>query len=320
MSIRLIVGPPGTGKTYSLVCAMQEKFKTDQPMVYSNMAGLKCPEYAYIEAAADFEHVSAGIVALDEVGNFFGSRDWQRRTKQQLTAFAQVRKDGLDLWCTTQHENRADTILRENCSEIWRCRRLGPCIVVQVLDPHSELKERRLGRRWFPLRSERFRLYDTLEKIDEYGRGGGRATLSAAVSTIARRREAARATSAAQQARQRSLNESIYRRGRRNLTMTDEAVEARRWLLEVRWGVCGESVPAVNVQAEVSRRRWLKVWGLTYEDVPVTCTRLNPWLLGLDPASVEARNDADRTEQAARDLIEGTKSSLRRERKTKGAI
>ena len=326
MAVIIIEGPPGTGKTLALMDALVARAKNPERtgMVYANMVGLKCPEAIYCEAVDDFADLSRGEVALDEGGLFFGSRTWQERSKEIMAAFAQVRKDGLDLLITAQHRDRLDTILRENCTEIWTMSRLGPFFCVTRTDPHvTDKKAKILGRRYFLLKMPVAACYDTYEKIDSLGRGGGGANIAPALSVVARRREAARTITEQQATRRKLLRETVFQPGRGNMQLTEEALEAQRYLERLRWELFRDDSPvkAGTVQREVARRRWLKVWGRTWADVPYDCTFSNPWLADHDPRTVSLRNVERRkheeivkamADQALKELKKAASLSMRR--------
>lgn len=286
-----------------------ELFKSEQPQVYSNMAGLRCPEAVYVDGAAGFLTLYSGLVLLDEVGVFFGSRTWQQRTEAQLASFAQVRKNGLDLLATTQHESRVDTVIRENSSEWVRCRRIGNWILSTTSCPHSKQILRRRVQR---LRPAVWSLYETLEVIGSTGRSDRFGVELGAVplSVVARRRQAQNAQRAAA-ARRRVEAVSIWRPGP-ELRFTREAQAAADWLADIGWcTVLGQPVAAA-VHAEVLRRRWLRAWGLKPADAPLTCSPDAPWLRGFSPAEVIARADAEAELEAAEALVSASRKAARR--------
>jgi len=315
------VGPPGSGKTVAMVDHALKLFRKSPRAVYSNMAGFHCPEYVYCEAAEEFSTLSSGLVLLDEAGVVFGSRDWQGRTKQDIAAFAQVRKEGLDLTMTAQHENRLDTILRENCSEYRRCRRIGRFIVIKKLDPHADRKNASLGHVLVCMTSGLWRQYDTFARIG--GRGGtvgsGASNLRP-VSRVAAKRSERIARERAEADRKLRLSESIWQKGGNVRRLTPEACSVSADMERVGYGVVGGRVVLDALQYEVSRRRWLAYWGLTWEDVSLRCDFDNPWLEGYSPDLVHMRNDKARAEQIVQDIIvQADRRAQARAAKTLGA-
>jgi hypothetical protein len=69
---------------------------------------------------------SRGItVLLDELNLWAPSRLWQELGIGVLNRWAYVRKDGLEIIWTAQHEARIDKVAREVTDFIWNCRSLG---------------------------------------------------------------------------------------------------------------------------------------------------------------------------------------------------
>lgn len=300
-------GPPGCGKTVSMVADTVLAYRRHPKAVFANMAGLKCPEAIYVEATDQFACLSSGQVLLDEAGIFFGSRSWAERSKRDIAAFAQVRKEGLDLSMTAQHENRLDTILRENASEFRRCRNFGnKFILVQRLDPHAEARHNRLGRYVRLMTPRLWQQYDTLARITlAGGTGGSGASNQVPAPLFARRRndedEQRRRNIAATEDRA----VSVWAKTGNVRQYTEEAEEARKWLAELGWGTVSGVVSTLRVKQEVKRRRWLKYWGLTYKDVDIDCSFDNPWLRGYDPLTVTRANEEAKLQAAALEIIKG---------------
>jgi hypothetical protein len=69
---------------------------------------------------------STGItVAIDELNLWAPSRLWQELGIGVLNRWAYVRKDGLDIVWSAQHEARIDKVAREVTDHIWACRSFG---------------------------------------------------------------------------------------------------------------------------------------------------------------------------------------------------
>lgn len=76
---------------------------------------------------------SRGItVLLDELNLWAPSRLWQKLGIGVLTRWAYVRKDGMDVRWSAQHESRIDKVAREVTDFIWTCRSVGPFSVSWV--------------------------------------------------------------------------------------------------------------------------------------------------------------------------------------------
>lgn len=64
------------------------------------------------------------VIALDELNLWAPSRLWQELGFGVLNRWAYVRKDGLHVMWTSQHEARIDKVAREVTDHIWVCRQL----------------------------------------------------------------------------------------------------------------------------------------------------------------------------------------------------
>lgn len=168
--IRGYLGWVGAGKTYSMVHDALEQFRETRCQVFTNMAGLKFPGAVYVEDLEAITRVGTGLVLIDEVGICMSSHYWQSVPRSVLMAFAQVRKNGLDVFWTAQHEARVDTVLRELTMEVRRCRRFGRYSFQSLEDPVAKVS---LGKRLVKLKQEVFAAYDTLEIIGAHGGGAG---------------------------------------------------------------------------------------------------------------------------------------------------
>lgn len=74
----------------------------------------------------DCHGCSKGItVVIDELNLWAPSRLWQELGVGVLNRWAYVRKDGLEIIWTAQHEARIDKVAREVTDFIWNCRKLG---------------------------------------------------------------------------------------------------------------------------------------------------------------------------------------------------
>jgi hypothetical protein len=92
---------------------------------------------------------SNGItIALDELNLWAPSRFWAKLGIGVLTRFAYVRKDGLELLWSAQHEARIDKVAREVTDFIWSCKSYGGIFTVfRRWSLHLQLFHR---RKWIP--------------------------------------------------------------------------------------------------------------------------------------------------------------------------
>lgn len=91
---------------------------------------------------------SRGItVAIDELNLWAPSREWQKLGVGVLNRWAYVRKDGLEVYATAQHESRVDIVMRQVTNEIWTCKVIGGVFPLFGHDIHLQLFTR---QKWEP--------------------------------------------------------------------------------------------------------------------------------------------------------------------------
>lgn len=74
----------------------------------------------------DCSGCSKGLtVGIDELNQWAPAREWQKLGPGVLNRLAYVRKDGIDLHWTAQHERRIDTVPRELTESIMSCSSFG---------------------------------------------------------------------------------------------------------------------------------------------------------------------------------------------------
>lgn len=296
--IRLYLGRAGEGKTSMMVRDAAERFAKQPVQVYTNMADTRFPYAVYIADLEELSRVGNGLVILDEASVVLSSRHWQRVPIEVLTMLAQHRHVGLDLWMTAQHENRADTVIRELAGEYIQCKRFLHWVWMRETDPASKLSVKgRLGR----LDTRYLGLYNTHENI-EFSWGGSvigspelRALLSARKSRSAPKARFAMPGPAPAVAREWRGSSRVWTpEGRRALA----TLRASGLDLEA----CSESL----VRYQCERLRWLALFGLSVDEVPYWLTQDTPWALGFSPEEVRAQRaaaamvDADEKERSGR--------------------
>lgn len=116
------IGLPGSGKTLDLTAQLIKNFKLGKDIFtnyFINTKALKIPRFRtvgnfyYFEDIESFKHMENGIVGIDEVQQYFNSREWSKLQKHDQLKFQQHRKDGIDIIGTVQHPDRVDTVIRE---------------------------------------------------------------------------------------------------------------------------------------------------------------------------------------------------------------
>lgn len=74
----------------------------------------------------DCDGCSRGLtVGIDELNQWAPAREWAKLGPGVLNRLAYVRKDGIDLHWSAQHERRIDTVPRELTEYIWSCSVVG---------------------------------------------------------------------------------------------------------------------------------------------------------------------------------------------------
>jgi len=304
MAIRCIAGNLGQGKTLTMVVDALARFRKERPQVYTNMTSLRFPEAVYIPGIDGLPTCENGLILLDEASTEMSSRFFHDQGRLVLAMLRQSRKNGLDLWYTAQSFDDVDKSLRDLTNEVVMCRRVGPHILKIVLKPGTkDVIGRSVGR----VDPDVFPLYDTFEVIGRAGRGG-------VIGAAAERRAVGHRTPAAggppREARWRKVD--LYRRVWWTSTyrLSPAAIEARDYLekrIRLRRGVGWAS----DVRDELVRRNWLRLFGLTVDNVlPMTSFDM-PWLPGFSPEEVQLRLAED-DQQAALDVAASAAKRARR--------
>lgn len=264
-----------------------QNFRSRQPQVFSNMAGLKCPEAIYIEGLVDLPWIASGLVLLDELGIWMSSRAWQKTPLDVLQAFALGRKNGLDMYWSAHTMERVDAAVREITAEIVHCKRLGRMVLQTYLDP-GDMKPNK--RRLVKLDPRVYYLYDTLERISLKGGTSGSGAQVVPMSRVAKRR--ADAERAERQAKLKANSRPLYRKNTLGYTvLNEEALDCYNYLLsEGGWSTGLEW--SEQIRRELRRRAWMREWGLMPSDAPYYCTPENPWLPSYSPEAVQDRREA----------------------------
>lgn len=141
MSVTLITGLPGAGKTLYTVSAMLRTF-VDQgrPLFVAGLEGLKLPfqpfppvsEWTERRPIPDMPDATApffcfpedSVLVFDECQSIFPTRSTNSRPPEIVEAFATHRKTGIDCILITQRPKQMDTMLRGLVSEHRHLRRI----------------------------------------------------------------------------------------------------------------------------------------------------------------------------------------------------
>lgn len=306
--IRGYVGLLGQGKTYSMVVDALGYVRKERCQVFTNMTQLHFPEAAYIPGAEGLPLCRNGLIMLDEASTEMSSRFFHDQGRFTLAALRQSRKQGLDLWYTAQDFEDVDKSLRDVTNEVILCKRVAGSILKLTLKPKTKDV---VGRSMISLDPEWFPLFDSFEVIGKDGRGGE-------IGAAAERRRVGRAALATLRPRVPAWRRvNMYRRlfGTTTYRLTPDALAVRDWL-ESRGRLRRGFGWASDVRDELLRRKWLGVFGLTWENVLDTCTFEEPWLPGSSPLQVQ-------TVLAAReicDALDVARKAQGRVREAKGKL
>lgn len=137
MSIYIVTGKPRHGKTFFIVRQIPGWLKNGE-RIFSNVKlslgsgilkdygpelegdlhkeiDLKNPDKQvfYWRNLHDWNVMEKGIIICDEAQRYFRSRNWAQLSEDTELKLQMHGKDDLDVWGTTQHQNRIDVALRE---------------------------------------------------------------------------------------------------------------------------------------------------------------------------------------------------------------
>lgn len=299
--ITAYVGLLGGGKTYSLIHAAVSRFRRTHCQVYTDIATLKLPEAVYISADEPtmLAEVADGLLLLDEAQVTCDARYWQKVPSVFLHMLTQGRKNGIELWYTTQLFEQVDARLRGITNQMIYCRKVGPVIVQERRVPG---KTEVLGRSVVRFDGRIAWFYDSWEVVGR--RVGANAPRSAALAAV-------RGPSGPRAAAEWPAT-GAYWVGR-ELRLSRAGRSCLDWMR-----ACGRPLGpdwVGDVRYELRRRAWLRYLRLAPESVPVECTPDAPWLRGWSPTDAEARRlareHAERMEEAASRAGSRSASSVR---------
>jgi len=161
------IGPMGSGKTYSLVEVAKRKLEQGR-RVYTN-AGFVVQGCEELRDVEEFAILPPGSVfLLDEAQNVFNARLYASFPPMMTYRASQLRKDDLEFYWSSQHEDSVDVTFRRLTQAFWHCRAITGRAFVRALYPPEQFRkqgERPRRREWRRIRMEVADLYDTKGKV-----------------------------------------------------------------------------------------------------------------------------------------------------------
>lgn len=152
--INIIVGKPGTGKTYYLV-AKAVKMLNKNRDVYSNffididklekLGRLKKVhgKLTFWKSAHDLIDIKQGVILMDECQIYFNSRQWKDLPESLQYKLQQHRKQGLDIWGAVQNLKRVEIVLRELVNWVYETKKIFGIFIIKSYDPDDINKSTR---------------------------------------------------------------------------------------------------------------------------------------------------------------------------------
>lgn len=177
---QIYFGMQGEGKTLSMVRhALQLKKKYPKVQLVSNL-NLYDVDYIKFETFDELMHlfktVSNGekgvIYMIDEIHNYFHSHDSRSIPLWVVQVFSQQRKNRVLVLGTVQLWKDVTKVIRDQLQNIIACKKIGPIVFNQVLDPQAiekvygneKIRAKRLG--FFIPTLSLYEKYDTLQIIN----------------------------------------------------------------------------------------------------------------------------------------------------------
>lgn len=181
MSVTLISGRPGTGKTFwmtkhlfkslaktdlKIYCNYSLKKEVIEKLLPKNAKG-RTKDIIYWKRLTDLEDVKEGIIYMDETHVYMNSRRWKDLPEEMERLLAQHRKRGLHIVGTVQSPNRIDTIFRE-LVDFWYVMENRYLFFVKWEFNIDDDKQKKfaLSKRWIWKNKKIYEMYDTLEGIE----------------------------------------------------------------------------------------------------------------------------------------------------------
>lgn len=162
------MGRPGSGKTYSLTERCITEARRGR-RVFANFTinHPNCYRYRYDQLM----DLPSGVIAIDEAHLWFSARHSIMLPPEWLAEVSQTRKNGWDLYWTSQHESRVDLALRHVTDTQWLCSSwftVAGHPLLFVSDAYEPEYFRKKGRR--VMRRYRFFNEDIAQSFNTYER------------------------------------------------------------------------------------------------------------------------------------------------------
>lgn len=170
MAIEGYIGPPGSGKTYSMTKrVLEEKRKFPDRPIFANYP-IRGAVYFEVD---DWIHLPPGLIVIDEAHLLFSARAALRLPGEWLATLSQTRKRGWDIIFSTQHEKRVDSVLRDISDKFWLCEAWGGSINlpprlfrVRAFEPEDFRKpKKQIETKYHRFDTRVATSYDTLARI-----------------------------------------------------------------------------------------------------------------------------------------------------------
>lgn len=159
------VGLPGAGKTYWLTKIGLEAIKKGRPV----FANFKIEGANYYNDLKDVMDIKEGVILVDEINLICPSRWWDRFPPKLAYWWSQTRKQQLDVYWTSQHQDRVDKIVKEITNWIWEIARLpfgfriARCYLPEQI---GKAKRELFGKKFFHLNKKIWNKFNTYERIE----------------------------------------------------------------------------------------------------------------------------------------------------------
>lgn len=176
MSIHVIQGRPGEGKTYTLMRWAHQALEMGID-VYSNIDIKPVKGYGLFgkhkwrgnfyrwDCIGAINNIQKGVILMDEVQAYFNSRKWKEIDEEQTKKLQQHRKDGLHIWGTVQHFERIDKVYRELANYYHNCNK----VVGNQFTHWKPIRaiSKKIGKPWGLIRIETFEPRDLIRATEK---------------------------------------------------------------------------------------------------------------------------------------------------------
>ncbi len=174
MSIHILTGRPGTGKTLYLTKKAKD-FLDEGKTVWANKGyKIKDDRVKYYGSITELVHLRDGIILMDEAQVYLNSRKWESLDESFIYKLQQHRHHGLHIYGTVQNVKRLDVVMRELVSNYYECHFINLGFLKYVLVREFDIKDaekpddrrKSFGFSLSLVRKEVFDLYDTFGDVE----------------------------------------------------------------------------------------------------------------------------------------------------------